>query len=200
MTKRVRTLLITLGAAFLIALPAGFLVGKTTPDGLFDGWAWEDVLTTAVGAWMILCVPLSIVRWVAVPNARYGKSLTLPVAGMLAGGISLVLPVVGQGVLDPALMFGVVVALFAAMAVLQLVQHGQSDEMMRRFSADSTVISSILLTAAFALYAAGERLGVIGTVSPWGLVGIACLVQFAVAMYVYYKLGLDPDAQEKVAG
>lgn len=189
--KPLRRNLIIMAVAFIIALPAGYLLGQGIPGGAFDGWTWEDALTTGVGAWMLLCVPISIARWVIVPNARYGKSLTVPILTLGTGGVSLVLPVAARGLLDPSLIFAIVVVLFIAMAVLQLMQHRQSDELMRRYTADSTVIAYTILLAAFSFYAAGARLGVIPTVSPWGLIGIACLVQFAVAMYVYYRLGLD---------
>ena len=71
--------------------------------------------------------------------------------------------------------------------------------MMRRYNAESSAIGATVLVGAFSIYAAGERLGVIGAISPWGLVGIACILQYAVAMYVYYRLGMNPEAQEKPA-
>ena len=70
---------------------------------------------------------------------------------------------------------------------------------MRRYNPESSAIGATVLVSAFSIYAAGEYLGVIGAISPWGLVGIACLIQSAVSMYVYYRLGMNPEAQDKAA-
>lgn len=161
--------------------------------------AWEDILTTAVGVWMLACVPISLMRWAAVPEARFERMLVGPLASMGVGGVSLIVPVLSEGRIDPAFAFGLVLILFVAQVVVALVMNRNADEMMRRYNSDSNALSSALLLGAFSIYAAGERLGLIGTISPWGLVGIACLIQFAVAMYVYYRLGMNPGAQEKAA-
>ena len=160
---------------------------------------WEDIVTTCVGIWMLACVPVSLMRWVAVPEARFERMLVGPLAGMAVGGVSLIVPVLSEGRIDPAFAFGLVLILFVAQVVVALVMNRKADEMMRRYNSDSTALSSALLLGAFSIYAAGERLGVIGAISRWGLVGIACLIQFAVAMYVYYRLGMNPGAQEKAA-
>jgi hypothetical protein len=160
-------------------------------------YSWEDTLTTFIGVWMIACVPISLMRWVAVPEARIPGLLGGALLGMGLGGVSLVLPVLSEGRIDPALAFGVLVVLFVAQGVITVHDNKKSDELMRRYNADSTLISSVVFISAFSLYAAGERLGVIGTISPWGLVGIACILQFAVAMWVYYRLGMAPGQQEK---
>lgn len=159
--------------------------------------AWEDILTTFVGVWLLACVPISLMRWVAVPEARYDRMLVSPLLSMTVGGLAFVLPVLSEGRIDPAFAFGLVLILLAAQVMLGITINRNTDEMMRRYNADSTVFSSWLLLGAFSIYAAGERLGLIGTISPWGLAGLACLLQSAVAMYVYYRLGMDPGSQEK---
>lgn len=191
---RVALWLVTLGAALAAAAGAISVLVLARGDNLRQ-LPWEDLLTTFVGVWMLACVPISLMRWVAVPAARYGKSLAGPLLTMATGGLAFVIPVLSERYIDPVWAFGIVMALFVAQTVLFIVHHRQADELMRRYTMESTVISSNLLIAGFSIYAVGEYLGLIGTVSPWGLVGIACIVQFAVAMYVYYRLGLNPEAQ-----
>ena len=161
---------------------------------------WEDVVTTFAGTCFLLFIPVSLMRWVVVPEARIEGALVNSLISMGAAGVSLSLPVLSQGWIDSGVAFVVVLVLFAAQAVISLIMHRTADEMMRRYNTDSTVIGAALLLGGFSIYAAAERLGVIGAVSPWGLVGIACIVQFAVSMYVYYRLGMNPEAQEKAAG
>jgi hypothetical protein len=182
-----------------VAAVLGLAAGKFLPKPVLQEMLWEDILTTAVGLWMLVCVPVSIVRWVTVPAARYGKSLLGPIASLLVGGLSLSLPVLMQGLVDPALLFVGVAALFVASSVIHIIGLRGADELMRRYMADSTVLFSNIMIAAFSLYAVGERLGVIGAISPWGLVGIACILQFSLAMYVYYRLGMNPEAQAEEA-
>lgn len=160
---------------------------------------WDDALTTFVGVCFLIFIPASLLRWVTVPEARIEGTLAMSLVSMAVTGVSLTLPVLSQGRIDSSIAFVVVLILFAAQAVISLIMYRRADEMIRRYNADSTVISAALLIGAFSIYAAGERLGVIGTISPWGLVGIACIIQYAVSMYVYYRLGMDPDSQEKAA-
>jgi hypothetical protein len=161
--------------------------------------AWEDILTTFVGAWLIGCIPISLMRWVAAPEARIDGALGSGLLTMAVGGASLVLPVLSQGRIDSSIAFVLVLGLFAVQAIISLIMHWKADEMMRQYNAESSAIGATVLVGAFSIYAAGEYLGVIGPVSPWGLVGIACLIQSAVSMYVYYRLGMNPEAQEKAA-
>jgi hypothetical protein len=182
-----------LGAAAGIALAGMLLAGAADPRSL----AWEDVVTTFVGVCFLCFIPISLMRWAVVPEARIEGTLANALISMGAAGVSLSLPVLSRGWIDSGIAFVVVFILFAAQAVISLIMHRKADEMMRRYYADSTVISYALLIGGFSIYAAAERLGVVGAISPWGLVGIACILQFAVSMYVYYRLGLDPDSQER---
>jgi hypothetical protein len=161
--------------------------------------AWEDILTTVVGVCFLIFIPATLVRWATVPEARIEGMLGVSLVSMAVTGLSLILPVLSRGWVDSSIAFLIVVILFAAQAVISVIMHRRSDELMRRYNTDSTVIGAAVLLGGFSIYAAGERLGVIGTISPWGLVGIACILQYAVSMYVYYRLGMDPDSQEKAA-
>jgi hypothetical protein len=160
---------------------------------------WEDILTTFVGVCMLLFIPVSLLRWAFVPEARIDGMLSGALITMAVGGLALVLPVLSENRLDPAFAFGLFVVLFVGQLVIALRMNRRSDEMMRRYNSESTLISSSVLISAFSIYAAAERLGLVGAISPWGLVGIACILQYAVAMYVYYRLGMNPEAQEKPA-
>jgi uncharacterized membrane protein len=186
---------VVLGPAAGIALGMALVGDGSNPITL----AWEDILTTVVGVCFLLFIPVSLLRWAAVPEARIEGTLANALISMALAGVSLTLPVLSQGWIDSSIAFVFVLILFAAQAVISVVMHRKADELMRRYNTDSTVIGAALLIGAFSIYAAGERLGVIGAISPWGLVGIACIIQYAVSMYVYYRLGLDPDSQEKVA-
>ncbi len=186
--------LVTLAAALAASAGAISVLVLARGPGLKQ-LPWEDLLTTFVGVWLLACIPISLMRWLAVPAARYGKTLTGPLLTMATGGIAFVMPVLSERYIDPIWAFGVVMLLFVAQAVLVIAGHRDADELMRRFTMESTVISSNVLLAGFSIYAVAEYLGLIGALSPWGLVGIACIVQFTVAMVVYYRLGLNPEAQ-----
>jgi hypothetical protein len=184
---------IGLGVAAGIALVEMLLAGGADPRSL----AWEDVVTTFVGVCFLCFIPVSMLRWAVIPEARIEGTLAYSLISMGAAGVALSLPVLSRGWIDSGVAFVVVLVLFAAQAVISVVMHRKADELMRRSTTDSTVISAALLIGGFSIYAAGERLGVIGAISPWGLVGIACIIQFAVSMYVYYRLGMNPEAQEE---
>ena len=182
-----------LGAAAGIALAEMLLAGVSDPRIAGMGRRCHHLGRRVLP----LFIPISMMRWAVVPEARIEGTLANALISMAAAGVSLSLPVLSRGLINSSIAFVVVLVLFAAQAVISLVMHRKADEMMRRYNTNSTVIGAALLLGGFSIYAAAERLGVIGAVSPWGLVGIACIVQFAVSMYVYYRLGMNPEAQEK---
>ena len=185
-----------------MAVAAVAIVGATEmilPPRSVRMLGWEEMLTTFIGVWLLACIPISLMRWVVVPEARIKGLLANALISMAVGGLSLILPVLSEGRIDPALAFGLFLILCLGLLVISLRMNRKSDELMRRYNSDASAISYAVMLGAFSIYAAGEYLGVIDPISPWGLVGIACILQFAVSMYVYYRLGMNPEAQEKAA-
>lgn len=180
-------------AAMVIVLAGlGGAVGygaATLTDGVLTTWEDElavfmSVIMIAVGAitaFMVATRPATVPRGCGVLQA---------VVMLLAGALFL-LPVFGTAWAQPDVVYGGILALLAAQSVANLMLWRQADEMLRRVMLETSALAFWALQLALFVYAAGERLGLVATITGWGLMGILMGVYFIASIVAAARRGLS---------
>ena len=152
----------------------------------------DDLLALIVGFVMLQVTVLMIVGFTIGPRdpeASRQQRLTHVLATASAAG-ALLLPVVGEGLIDPRLNFAIVLAITIASAwFLWRLWHG-SDELNRAYMKEAYAANYLVLVYALLVYAVGERLGLFGGVTAWGGLAFATLASFPVSIWVATRRGM----------
>jgi hypothetical protein len=114
----------------------------------------------------------------------------LQIAVFLLAGAMFLAPMYAPALADPDLIFAGIVVLFAVQTVANILLWRRADEMLRQVMAESSAMAFWALQSALFLYAAAERLGLVDTVSGWGLTGILMAVYLCVSIVAQLRRGI----------
>jgi hypothetical protein len=175
--------------ALLAGLGGAFGYGAAT---LTDGSlaSWEDELAVVMAAAMtgVAVITAFIVarRPADVPR---GCGI-LQVVVMLLAAAMFLLPVFGAAWASPEMVFGAVLLLVAVQSAANLMLWRTADEMLRRVMLETSALAFWALQLGLFIYAAAERLGLVGTITAWGLMGILMGVYFIASAIAAARRGL----------
>lgn len=142
-----------------------------------DFWVMmPGLLVVMIGLWILLCGLLMRVKGVE------WKRMALGGLSVLAGGLSLFVPVFGP----PALGQTGAALLFAGFIVLSMLPgwflKGAGDERERRVRMEAAIVGQRVFYWLILLYAAFATMGYRLPIDLWGVVSLGVLVQALVAM------------------
>jgi len=121
-----------------------------------------------------------------MPRQRLAQVLTFVI-----GGVTLLLPILGQRFIDPTLNFAIFLVLTMVSLVATWLIWRHADELMRDLLKDSCVAGYFVIVTALCIYATGERLGLLGGVTAWGALAFASLSNIACSFWAIYRRGVD---------
>ena len=163
-----RAALVSLGAVALLILISRALT-PLMPAGPLRS---DDVLCLA-SAFVLLQMGLvmTYVHAVQPSDAPMPRARLSQIANFVLGGVGLVLPILGERVIAPDVNFALVLTLYAISAYTSWIVWREADEFMRAMLRDTSVAAFHVTALALAVYATGERLGVLGGATAWGYLG-----------------------------
>ena len=173
----------------LAALGGAFGFGFAT---LTDGFVtrWEDDLAVFMAAAMIgIGVVTAFVVATRPSDVPKGCGI-LQVIVMLLAGVMFLLPIFGTAWATPDLVFGAIAVLLAAQSVANLMLWRAADEMLRRVMLETSALAFWAVQLGLFVYAAAERLGLIGTITGWGLTGMLMGVYFIASIVASARRGI----------
>ena len=173
----------------LAALGGAFGFGFAT---LTDGFVtrWEDDLAVFMAAAMIGIGVLSAFVVATRPSDVPKGCGILQVIVMLLAGVMFLLPIFGTAWATPDVVFGAIAVLLAAQSVANLMLWRAADEMLRRVMLETSALAFWAVQLGLFVYAAAERLGLIGTITGWGLTGMLMGVYFIASIVASARRGI----------
>ena len=173
----------------LAALGGAFGFGFAT---LTDGFVtrWEDDLAMFMAAAMIGIGVLSAFVVATRPSDVPKGCGILQVIVMLLAGVMFLLPIFGTAWATPDVVFGAIAVLLAAQSVANLMLWRAADEMLRRVMLETSALAFWAVQLGLFVYAAAERLGLIGTITGWGLTGMLMGVYFIASIVASARRGI----------
>ena len=173
----------------LAALGGAFGFGfATLTDGVLT--RWEDELAVVMAAAMIGIGVVSAFVVATRPSDVPKGCGILQVIVMLLAGVMFLLPIFGTVWATPDVVFGAVAVLLAAQSLANLMLWRAADEMLRRVMLETSAMAFWSVQLGLFVYAAAERLGLIGTISGWGLTGMLMGVYFIASIVASARRGL----------
>ena len=173
----------------LAALGGAFGFGFAT---LTDGFVtrWEDDLAVFMAAAMIGIGVVSAFVVATRPSDVPKGCGILQVIVMLLAGVMFLLPIFGTAWATPDVVFGAIAVLLAAQSVANLMLWRAADEMLRRVMLETSALAFWVVQLGLFVYAAAERLGLIGTITGWGLTGMLMGVYFIASIVASARRGI----------
>ena len=175
--------------ALLAGLGGAFGYGAAT---LTDGSlaSWEDELAVVMAAAMIGIAAITAFIVARRPADVSRGCGILQVAVMLLAAAMFLLPVFGPAWASAEMVFAAVLLLVAVQSAANLMLWRTADEMLRRVMLETSALAFWSLQLGLFIYAAAERLGLVGTVTAWGLMGILMGVYFIASALAAARRGL----------
>lgn len=155
-----------------------------------EGAPWPDVLAMAMAVALIAVGLLSAAVMATRPSSVPKGCGILQVLVFLLAGVMLLAPMYAPALATPDVVFGGIVVLLAIQTVANVLLWRRADEMLRQVMADTSVMAFWALQTALFLYAAAERLGLIETISGWGLTGILMAVYLLASIVASARRGI----------
>ena len=151
---------------------------------------WEDDLAVFMAAAMIgIGVVTAFVVATRPSEVPKGCGI-LQVIVMLLAGVMFLLPIFGTAWATPDVVFGAIAALLAAQSIANLMLWRAADEMLRRVMLETSALAFWAVQLGLFVYAAAERLELIGTISGWGLTGMLMGVYFIASIVASARRGI----------
>ncbi len=173
----------------LAGLGGAFGYGAATlTDGALA--SWEDELAVVMSAAMIGVAAITAFIVARRPADVPRGCGILQVVVMLLAAAMFLLPVFGAAWASPEVVFGAVLLLVAAQSAANLMLWRTADEMLRRVMLETSALAFWSLQLGLFIYAAAERLGLVGTITAWGLMGILMGVYFIASAIAAARRGL----------
>ena len=186
-----RTSLLRKAALFVVLAGLGGLAGYGASTLLGDVQApWQDELAVLMAVMTISTGLISAFVVATRPSTIPRGCGLLQVIVMLLAGTLFLLPMFGTALATPEVIFGAVVILLALQSVANLMLWRAADEMLRRVMSETSAMAFWALQLCLFVYAAAERLGLVDTVSGWGLMGILMGVYFIASIIAAARRGL----------
>ena len=179
------------GAVVLLAgLGGAFGYGfATLTDGVLT--RWEDELAVIMAAATIGIGVITAFVVATRPSQIPRGCGVLQVVVMLLAGTLFLLPVFGSAWTTPEVVFGAVLLLLAVQSGANLMLWRNADEMLRRVMLETSALAFWAVQLSLFIYAAAERLGLIGTITGWGLMGMLMGVYFIASIVAGARRGLS---------
>lgn len=187
-----RPSLLRKAALFVVLAVLGGAFGyafATLTDGVLT--RWEDELAVIMAAATIGIGVITAFVVATRPSQIPRGCGVLQVVVMLLAGILFLLPVFGSAWTTPEVVFGAVLLLLAVQSGANLMLWRNADEMLRRVMLETSALAFWAVQLSLFIYAAAERLGLIGTISGWGLMGILMGVYFIASIVAGARRGLS---------
>lgn len=151
---------------------------------------WEDDLAVFMAAAMIgIGVVTAFVVATRPSEVPKGCGI-LQVIVMLLAGVMFLLPIFGTAWATPDVVFGAIAVLLAAQSIANLMLWRAADEMLRRVMLETSALAFWAVQLGLFVYAAAERLELIGTISGWGLTGMLMGVYFIASIVASARRGI----------
>ncbi len=151
---------------------------------------WQDELALLMAVMTITTGLISAFVVATRPSTVPRGCGVLQVTVMLLAGTLFLLPMFGTAVATPEVIFGTVVVLLVLQSVANLMLWRAADEMLRRVMLETSALAFWALQLCLFVYAAAERLGLVDTVSGWGLMGILMGVYFIASIIAAARRGM----------
>ena len=152
--------------------------------------SWADSLALSVALALLMVAILSAVTMVLRPSAIPRGCGLLQVAVFALAGLMFLAPMYAPAFAGPDIVFGAIVAVFALQTVANVLLWRRADEMMRRVMSETSAIAFWALQTALFLYAAAERLGLVETITAWGMTGILMSVYLVSSIIAAARRGI----------
>ncbi len=176
-----------------VALAAiGALMGYALSNAL-EGHrdaSWADSLALAMAVALLAIGVLSAITVATRPSTIPRGCGVLQVVVYLLAGILFLAPMYAADYASPQLVFGGIVVLLLGQTVANVMLWRAADEMLRHVMAETSAMAFWVLQTALFLYAAAERLGLIATISGWGLIGILMAVYLIASIVASARRGI----------
>ena len=178
------------GAVVLLAALGGAFGYGTAilTDGALA--SWEDELAVVMAAAMIAVAAITAFIVARRPADVPRGCGILQVVVMLLAAAMFLLPVFGTAWASPEMVFGGVLLLVVVQSAANLMLWRTADEMLRRVMLETSALAFWSLQLGLFIYAAAERLGLVGTITAWGLMGILMGVYFIASAVSAARRGL----------
>jgi hypothetical protein len=164
-----RKILVGLLLGGLVGGVAGFTVAEFLSDSITR---WDDYVNVVMGTVLIgmalISVGVIILRPLSIPKGCG----VLQVIVLALAGVMVLAPMYASQLASPEYVFGAVIVLLIAQTGANLMLWRLADEMLRRVMMETSTIAFWALQMALFVYAAAERLGLVETVTGWGMIGI----------------------------
>ena len=156
-----------------------------------------DDIIALLGGFLLLQMALimTVANFMApgeMPRQRLSQVL-IPVAT----GAAVILPLIGQDLIDPKINFAIVVVLVVAGFWLAWRVWRTSDELHRALVRETYMVNYFVLATALWFYATGERLGLFSGVTSWGWLAFATIITFPCSVWVAFRRGLDQPPKDE---
>lgn len=178
-----------LGIAALAGLGAatGYTLANTADLGALP---WDDALALLMSVSLIAIGIISIGVMFTRPSSVPKGCGILQIVVMLLAGTMFLLPMFAPDWLDPNLVFAGFVVLLVIQSVANLMLWRAADEMLRRVMWETSAMAFWALQLALFVYAAAERMGLIGGVTAWGMMGILMGVYLTASIIASARRGI----------
>lgn len=152
--------------------------------------AWEDEVALVMSAVLISTGIISALVVATRPSTvPRGCGVLQVVVMLLAGGLFL-LPMFGAAWASPGVVFGAVVVLLLVQSIANLMLWRAADEMLRRIMSETSAMAFWAVQLGLFVYAAAERLGLVETITGWGLIGLLMGVYFIASIIAAARRGI----------
>lgn len=173
----------------VVGAGAGYLTVELSRLEIASG-GWADSLALAMAFGLLTIAIISAVTLVARPSALPKGCGVLQVTVFGLAGTMFLAPIYAPAALSPDLVFFAVVGLFVLQTVANLMLWRRADEMLRRVMSETSTMAFWALQSALFLYAAAERLGLVETITAWGMTGILMAVYLVASIVAAARRGL----------
>lgn len=174
----------------VLAVLGGFAgYGVTTLMGDVQT-VWQDELAVLMAVMTITTGLISAFVVATRPSTVPKGCGVLQVIVMLLAGTMLLLPIFGTALASPEAIFGAVVILLVLQSIANVMLWRAADEMLRRVMSETSAMAFWALQLCLFVYASAERLGLVDTISGWGLMGILMGVYFLASIIAAARRGL----------
>lgn len=171
-------------------------IGALTGYGLASiveveqGASWADSLALAMAVALLAIAVLSAVTLAMRPSTIPRGCGVLQIIVFLLAGVMFLAPIYGPDWFSADMVFGGIVVLLVVQSIANLMLWRAADEMLRQVMAETSAMAFWALQTALFIYAAAERLGLVETVSGWGLTGILMAVYLISSIVAAARRGI----------
>ena len=155
-----------------------------------QGASWADVLALAMAVALLAIAILSAVTLVLRPSTVPKRCGILQITVFLLAGVMLLAPIYGPTWFNADGVFLGIVVLLIIQSIANVMLWRAADEMLRQVMAETSAMAFWALQTALFLYAAAERLGLVDTISGWGLTGILMAVYLLASIVAAARRGI----------